>query len=419
MKKRKKASNINFILFLTGRMVSDTGTSVQLVIVPLYIIDAGGSASTVGLFSFLSILPALLIFPLAGVLGDRVNRKTIMVVTDIISAGVILVLASLSYMGRMNIAMLLTVQIIISLLNGLFDPATRGMLPQLVDQDELTRVNSKVATAKSISLLVGPVIGTLLYTKFGITMVFFVNGLSFLLSGASETLIGYVHAKRKAEEGISGVIKDLSDGFKFIANNKTILKLCFFFLVTYFFAQPIFGVVLPLFFKTELNYGDTQYGYLQMAVITGMLLASILVGIIFGKEKDAVKPLKFGCIMLAVNMLAFSLLTFPCSLSLLGNGSTLYFTLLAAVLCLFSGANIFISVPIQTYLQKETPEEFMSRVFSVVGMISKIGIPFGALAYGIILDRANLHMTVLVSALFMVCILSSFLTSILKDKGFS
>ncbi|HCX63342.1 MAG TPA: MFS transporter [Clostridiales bacterium] len=419
MKRKRRVSNNNFILFLSGRMVSDVGTSIQLVIIPLYIIDAGGSASAVGFFSFLSLLPTLLIFPLAGVLGDRVNRKTIMVVTDIISAGVILVLAFFSYMGKMNIAMLLTVQIIVSLLNGLFEPATRGMLPQLVNQDELTQVNSKVAAVKSFSLLLGPIIGTALYTKFGITVVFFINGLSFLLSGASEMFIGYTHDKREIEEGISGIMRDLSEGLKFITNNKTVLMLCFFFLITYFFVQPIFGVVLPLFFKTELNYSDTQYGYLQMVIIIGMLLASIFVGIIFGKEKDVMKSLKFGCSMLVVNMLAFSILMFPYSLSVLGNESIIYFSLLASVLCLFSGANMFISVPIQTYLQKETPKEFMSRVFSVVGMISKVGIPFGALVYGIVLDRVAVHITVLTASLFMVWISALFLTSFLKDKSFN
>jgi len=70
-KRDKKAVNTNLILLLLGRMVSDTGTSLQMVIIPLYIIDIGGSAATVGLFSFLALMPTLLVYPLAGVFGDR------------------------------------------------------------------------------------------------------------------------------------------------------------------------------------------------------------------------------------------------------------------------------------------------------------------------------------------------------------
>ena len=116
-KKDRKALNTNLILLLLGRMVSDTGTSLQMVIMPLYIIDIGGSAAIVGLFSFLAIMPTILIYPFAGVIGDRLNRKTIMVATDLASGGVILALALTSYLGKMSLAVLLLVQAIISLLN--------------------------------------------------------------------------------------------------------------------------------------------------------------------------------------------------------------------------------------------------------------------------------------------------------------
>ena len=70
VKDNKRIINRNLILLLMGRMVSDTGTGIQMVVMPLYIIDAGGSAATVGLFSFLSLVPALLVYPFAGVLGQ-------------------------------------------------------------------------------------------------------------------------------------------------------------------------------------------------------------------------------------------------------------------------------------------------------------------------------------------------------------
>lgn len=414
MKREKKALNTNFILFLLGRMISDTGTSIQMMIMPLYIIDAGGSAATVGLFSFISLLPALLVYPFAGVLGDRMNRKIIMVATDFISGGVILALGFLSYWGVMRVSLLLAVQVIISLLNGLFEPATRGMLPQLVDKDELTRSNSTVTSTRSASVLLGPVIGAALYASFGITMIFFVNGISFLLSGASEMMIQYIYVKRQADEGMSGIINDLLEGVKFIFESHIIRKLCYFFLVIYFMIQPIFSVVLPLFFKTSLVYSDAQYGYLQTIIILGALLGSLLVGFLFGKEGKVSKPLVIGCGLLLGTMLMFSVLLFPKSLSILGNDTILYFVLMAGVLCLFSAANIFISVPVQTYIQRETPNEYMSRVFSLVSMISRGGIPLGALVYGIVLERVEMHWTVLTASLLMMLISIGFVASLLK-----
>ena len=263
------AVNTNFVVFLLGRMISDIGNSVQMMTIPLYIIDSGGSATTIGLFSFLSLLPALIIYPFAGVIGDRGNRKRIMVVTDLVSAGVILSLGFISYLGFLKISLLLIIQVVISLLNGIFEPATLGMLPQLVKKEELTQRNSTVASMRSISLLLGPVIGTVLYANFGITAVFLINGFSFLLSGVSEMMIQYVHVKDQRAIEIKGIMKDLIGGIKCISKNKTIRDMCYFFLAIYFVIQPIFSVILPLFYKSNLQYSDTQYGYLQTIIILG------------------------------------------------------------------------------------------------------------------------------------------------------
>ena len=103
------------------------------------------------------------------------------------------------------------------------------MLLQLVDEAELTRANSAVASLRTLSSLLGPVIGTVLYANLGITVLFFVNGISFLLSAISEMLIKYEHFRRKAGEGITGIMTDLSEGIKFILDKKMIRQLCVFF----------------------------------------------------------------------------------------------------------------------------------------------------------------------------------------------
>lgn len=414
MKKGKKKVNTNFLLLLLGRMVSDTGTSALMGIIPLYIIDIGGSAATVGLFSFVSLMPALLMYPFAGVLGDRLNRKTIMVATNLASGLVLLGLALAAYSSHMNLALLLSIQVIVSLLNGLFDPATKGMLPQLVTQDELTRANSAVASLRTLSALLGPVIGAALYASTGITILFFINGFTFLLAGFSELMIRYEHLQ-ETDEKVPGILTDLSVGIQFIFKNKVILKLCVYFLVIYAFIQPVFSVVLPLFFRIRLEYSDTYYGYLQMIFILGALLGSILAGVMFGKEEKVARPLIIGCIQLMGTLLAFSILLFPYSLSVLGNDTILYFALLAGVLCLLSVAIMFVNIPVQTFIQKNTPNEYMSRVFSIVGMITKGGIPFGAFVYGLILNNVEMQITVLAAVLLVILISVMFMASILKS----
>ncbi|MCT8977929.1 MFS transporter [Clostridium sp. CX1] len=397
-----------------GRMISDTGTGIQMVIMPLYIIDSGGSSATMGLFSFLCLVPALLIYPFAGVLADRLNRKIITVATDLVSAAAIMSLALGAYWGRMSLTLLLWMQVVVSLLYGLFDPATKGMLPQLVEEEELTKANSNLATLRILGSILGPVIGATLYAKVGITVVFFINGVSFLMSAGSSLLIRYKHTKRKSDTNMPGFIADFSDGIKFIMANPVILKLCIFFLIIYAVIQPIFSVILPLFFRTQLEYSDTQYGYLQMIIILGALLGSVLINLLFSKEKEIAKSLVSGSSLLMFSILAFSFLLFPHSLFVLGRGSILYFSLLSGVLGLLSVAIMFINVPVQTFIQKATPNEYMSRMFSIVGMITKGGMPLGALVYGIILNRVPVHWTVITATLLIMLVLVAFMIPVLK-----
>lgn len=414
MNRKKKPFNTNFIFLMLGRMVSDTGTGIQAIIIPLYIIDTGGSAATVGLFSFLSLIPILLIYPFAGVAGDRMNRKNIMVGTDLANGLIILSLAFAAYSGKMSLVLLFTVQVLTSILYGFFDPATKGMLPQLVPREELTKANSTVASLRIFSSLLSPVIGAAVYASQGIEVLFLINGISFLLSAGSEMLIRYKHVKRDVVVGVSGLTRDLSEGVRFVLGSKVIGKLCVLSLILLALIQPIFSVVLPLFFRSRLEYSDPQYGYLQVAIVFGALMGSILVGTLFNKGKEVTKALLTGCNLLMATMSAFTALLFPQIISALGNDTMIYFTLFAGILGLLSVAIIFINVPTQTIIQKETPDEYLSRVFSIVGMISKGGMPFGALIYGIILTGVEVHWTILLAALLTILISVKFIVSFLR-----
>ena len=414
---KNKKVNTNLILLIFGRMVSDVGSSIQILILPLYIIDIGGSAATIGLFSFLSLMPILIVYPFSGVLGDRLNRKLIMVFADLFSAVFILALAYMSYIDSMSIVLLLTIQSFVAIFYGFFDPATKGMIPQLVAEEDLNKTNSAVATLRILSGLVAPLIAVSLYTGYGITLLFFINGISFLISAASEMLIKYKHIKKESTMGIKGVFQDLGEGVKFIKNNEIILKFCLFFLVIYAFIQPIFAVILPLFFRTKLAYMDTQYGYMQVVLFAGALIGSVSVGLLV-KEGKYKKPLLIGIGVLSLATLGFASLLFPSVVSYLGNDSLIYIIIFSGMLFLLYTAIMFVNIPVQTIIQKATPHDYMSRVFSIVGMITKGGMPLGALIYGFVLEKAEIHTTVIVASIVVVIISGLFIKSVSKIEEF-
>jgi len=198
-------------------------------------------------------------------------------------------------------------------------------------------------------------------------------------------------------------------------SNRSIRKLCGFFLVIYAFLHPIFGVILPFLFKTKLGYADTRYGQIQVAIVLGMLVGSLTVGLI--KEGIPLKkPLWIGSILTLVAMIMFSIIVTPSSVRGLGNDTLSYLVLLGVALFLLSFSIMFIAIPVRTYIQKATPEVYMSRVFSIVSMISKGGMPLGALIYGVALNKVEIHLTVITTTIMMIIISIGLLTSMTRNQ---
>lgn len=120
-------ANKNLKLLLAGRFVSDTGSRMQLTVIPLYILDTGGTAASMGRFTLLSTLPLFLLLPFAGVAGDRFNRKKIMLNSDLIAGALILSLSALAFFDMLNLALLIAVQMAVSIVSVFFEASSGGM----------------------------------------------------------------------------------------------------------------------------------------------------------------------------------------------------------------------------------------------------------------------------------------------------
>jgi len=152
----------NFWLYAIGRFVSLLGSGIQMGAIPLYILDTTGSGALMGTFWMIIMLPALIMAPIAGVMGDRLNRKKIMVNMDYAQGFMIFFLAFMAYTGHMSIVALFVCQVIVSFLSSIFQSSTGAMLPELVPSDDLTRANSIMGSLNSFSWLTGPVLGAVL-----------------------------------------------------------------------------------------------------------------------------------------------------------------------------------------------------------------------------------------------------------------
>ncbi|PNS00526.1 MFS transporter [Petrotoga miotherma DSM 10691] len=381
-----KVQKRNFLLYSTGRLVSLIGSGVQLIALPLYILDLTGSGTLMGTFTFLSMVPGLIFSPIAGVLGDRMNRKKIMVNMDYLRGIIILFMAYSAYQGWMNIAFIFTAQVFISILDSVFGGSTGAMLPDLVPIEFLTKANSVNSSINSVSNIIGPILGGIIYGFGGIKVVFLINGISFVISAISEMFITYVpHFEGKQKISFKSMFSDIKEGLVFIRGRKGLKELFLFAMIANFIMSPIFMIVFPYVLRQEIGFTSEQYGITQSSFTLGILIGSILIGTIFYKSNPK-KSMTLGLIAEAIMFFIISGLFFPNIVTKFGGASWTLLIILYINLMLIGVCNAFINIPINTNLQKMTPTKVRSRVFTVLGLISQGAIPVGSLIFGTLLD---------------------------------
>ena len=394
------SSKRNFHLFALGRMVSLIGTGIQMVAIPLYILDLTGSGAYMGIFTMLSLLPSLILSPIAGVIGDRFNRKKIMVSMDFLDGFLILFLAFLTYINKMNITILFISQVFVSLIGAMFMAATSAMLPELVEKDRLNKANATIGGINAFSMIIGPSLGGIIYGIWGIGMVFLLNGISFILSAISETLIEYIKTIEVKEKlNAKTFIKEIKEGVVYIFSSKGLKYLFLFATILNLVISPIFSVVLPYIVRKTIKFSAQQYGFLDTSFTVGVLIGNIVFAAYLSKIKTK-KLIVLGLIaFLGMNIL-FGFAVFPQSIEYFNGPTWTFFAVLASILIIMGFFNPVMNTPIMTNMQKIIPNNMRSRVFSVTGVIAQAGVPLGAVIYGFMLEKVPPHYIYLGASLF-------------------
>ncbi|MDK2886006.1 MAG: transporter, family, macrolide efflux protein [Thermosipho sp. (in: thermotogales)] len=380
----------NFTLFVLGRLVSVIGSGIQIIAIPLYILDITGSGAAMGIFTLLGMLPRLLAAPFAGVIGDRWNRKKIMVWTDFLRGFLILFLALLSFNGTLTILILFVIQAIVSVFDGFFGAATGAMLPDIVSEENLRKANSVLGSVNSFSMIIGPILGGIIYGVLGITMVFLLNGISFIVSAISEIFIEYkVKFEKDKKLNLKLFFVEFKEGLSFIVKKRGLRYLFTFAMVTNFLLSPLFQVVEPYVLRQIVKMSAQQYGFVQTFFTIGMLLGNIVIAAFLAKAKNK-NLMVMGILTQIFMLIVFGILIFPNVLSLFTIWKFFWITgIIYFTIGLF---NTFVNVPINTNLQLMTPSNIRSRVFSAIEIFAQLMIPFGAVIYGFLLDHVAAHL---------------------------
>ena len=175
---QEKLFSKDFTMVVIGQVISLFGNAAIRFVLPLYLLNQTGSAMLYGIVTACAFIPSVLLSPVGGIVADRVNKKNIMVVLDFFTAAVIVVFALLKD-GVSLIGLLTATLMLLYGIAGAYQPSVQASIPALVNREHFVAANSVIQTISSFSSLLGPVIGGMLYSTYGLELVLWICTICF------------------------------------------------------------------------------------------------------------------------------------------------------------------------------------------------------------------------------------------------
>lgn len=379
----QKLFSKDFTLVVIGQIISLFGNAVVRFVLPLYLLNLTGSSALYGTVTACAFIPAILLSPIGGIVADRVNKRNIMVILDFFTAAVIIAFSLL--MNGMNLIFLLTVTLMLLYgIAGAYQPSVQASIPALVKQDNFMAANSIINTISSFASLIGPVLGGVIYSAYGLEPVLWVCTVCFIMSAVMEIFIKIPFQKQTSDGGILKIARtDFAESIRFIRKEKPVIgKALLVVCGINLFLSAMLIVALPYLVTEVLNLEASQanrlYGFAEGALAAGGLAGGI--GAAIFADKLAIR--KSGSLVIAC-----AVCVFPISAALILFSSAMINYIVITVCCfvIMVFSTIF-TVQMLSFIQTETPQNLIGKVIAVILTVSMCAQPLGNALYGVLFE---------------------------------
>ncbi len=178
----------DFTMVVIGQIISLFGNAILRYALPLYLLNQTHSAGLFGIVTACSFIPILVLSPICGIIADRVNKRNVMVILDFSTSALVLLFSILLHQINL-IVLLIAVLMILYGIQGAYQPAVQASLPLLVSSEHLLQGNAVINLVSSLSGLIGPVLGGILFGFYGLTPILYISTVCFFISAVMEIFI--------------------------------------------------------------------------------------------------------------------------------------------------------------------------------------------------------------------------------------
>ncbi|HDR7664675.1 MFS transporter [Bacillus wiedmannii] len=384
--KKRNQELRNICLYSIAKTVSIFGSSMYSFALGLYVLHITGSALNFAITLILGTIPMIVMNPFAGVIADKVDKKKLVVCMDLLSGSLLIAVYILSSYYGLNLFIIYTTTFLMTVFTTFFGIGLEAAKPNIVSKERLMSINSISKIIDSVSLILGPMLGGIVFSVFNIKTFIIINGISFILSGIALLFIHFKLFEYNINEGNSkrGVnfIKDIKEGVSYLLEKES-LKNTFNILISLnFFLGFAVTVPLPYIINTVLNLSSKQFGIIQGTFPVGMIIGAIVVKKITDRFSYSYLLKKLSS-MLSVFMIILGIPVLFKSFEV----NDLVFVITYCVVMIFLGFIIaLIDIPLIYFMQNEIPDEYRGRVLSIGLSIGKMMLPIAMALSGLLLN---------------------------------
>lgn len=371
-------TNRNFRLLAIGEIVSNLGDQFYFVALPWLTLALTGSPLNLGAVLMVVAIPRAILMVLGGALSDRLSPKTVMLISNILRAGLTAILAALVATDTTQLWHLYALALSFGIIEGFFSPAAEAIVPSLVSEEQLMASNILGQSANQVILLVGPALAGAVIASMGISIAFAIDAISFVVSTTALLLIRQARraavappsccstesdsASAAASQTPNSLLGDISAGLQYTWQNLPLRTLILSLAIyNFLFIGPLQVGIFTLAQERFANASALALGITISAWGAGGLLGTLL-------PQWLPQLPKLGMLMLILaSIQGFGMVTM---------GTISNWPLASLVSAILGGCSSFFLLVGTTWIQKKTPPEVLGRVMGV-GLLSSVGVaPF-------------------------------------------
>ena len=409
--------NRPFLLLWIAQAATQIGGNMVIFGLTVIISESTGSTTAVSALILTFLLPAVLFSALAGVFVDRLDRRLVLVATNVLRG---LAFVAIYFAGN-HLGLIYLLNVAVSTITVFFGPAEAAMIPILVPKRQLLSANGIFTLTLNAAFALGfTLLGPLIVKIAGApALIIVVAALYFVAAAFCWTLppapsavesTGPTHARdrlREAEGAIGTVLAQLREGLTYIRDHREI-RWSLSYLGIAASLVGVLGVLGPNFAKRTLGLSEADFVIVVLPLGVGIVMGILLLNA-YGRLVPRRRVIEGGLIALGLLLIAMALSgrisSFLSRATAAGPDLSVLTSLLSVVtvVAFFAGiAYAAVAIPAQTQLQEDLPEDVRGRVFGVLNMLVSVASFLPILVVGPIADLLGTTVVLILVALLIV-----------------